>query len=88
MFSRLNFALLTACALWMILVLVGEPSGLAQANPLSLVNAPVLKWAIRRLLYQWCQTGWYASPAVADLDGDAQAEVIWGSYDVVALDGQ
>jgi hypothetical protein len=71
----------------MILVLVGEPPDLAQANPLSLVNAPVLKWQYGGCFTSWCQTGWYASPAVANLDGDPQLEVIWGSYDVVALDG-
>jgi len=31
------------------------------------------------------QTGWYASPALADLDGDDQTGVIWGSCEVVAL---
>ena len=35
----------------------------------------------------YCQTGWYASPAVADLEGDGQPDVIWGAYDVVALNG-
>ncbi|HEX9187694.1 MAG TPA: Calx-beta domain-containing protein, partial [Vicinamibacteria bacterium] len=35
----------------------------------------------------YCQTGWYSSPAVADLDGDGQAEVVWGAYDVVSLTG-
>src|SRR5207302_873856 len=30
---------------------------------------------------------WYSSPAVADLDGDGQPDVIWGAYDVVALRG-
>ncbi len=34
----------------------------------------------------WCQTGWYASPAVVDLAGDGKLEVVWGSYDLVALD--
>ena len=33
-----------------------------------------------------CQTGWYASPAVGELDGDpASREIVWGAYDLVAL---
>lgn len=47
----------------------------------------MLKWQRGGCFTSWCQTGWYSSPAVADLDRDGQAEVIWGSYDVVALDG-
>jgi hypothetical protein len=35
----------------------------------------------------YCDTGWYSSPAVADLDADGHPEVIWGAYDVVALNG-
>ena len=54
---------------------------------LGQVSAPVLKWQRGGCLSWGCQTGWYASPAVADLDGDGQAEVIGGSYDVVSLNG-
>src|SRR5688572_579173 len=50
-------------------------------------GAPVLKWERGGCFASWCQTGWYASPAVADLNGDGQADVIWGSYDVVSLNG-
>jgi hypothetical protein len=57
--------------------------GAAQAPA---VNAPILKWQ-RGGCTSWCQTGWYASPAVADLDGDAQPEVIWGAYDLFVLNG-
>jgi hypothetical protein len=52
------------------------------------VAAPVLKWSYGGCIGgPYCQTGWYASPAVADLDGDGQAEVVWGAYDLVALNG-
>lgn len=53
----------------------------------SAVAAPVLRWQRGGCFDSWCQTGWYSSPAVADLDADGHSEVIWGSYDVVALDG-
>ena len=67
----------------------------SAANPTVLsapaanrVSAPVLKWAYGGCIPgPWCSTGWYASPAVADLDEDNQAEVIWGGYDVFALNG-
>jgi hypothetical protein len=50
------------------------------------VNAPVLKWGNAGCV-PFCETGWYSSPAVADLDGDGAPEVIWGAYKVVVLNG-
>lgn len=87
MFSRLRFALLTACILWLTLLMLNGHSEPTQAAPASVVAAPTLQWAYGGCFTSWCQTGWYASPAVANLDLDSQLEVIWGSYDVVALDG-
>jgi hypothetical protein len=49
---------------------------------------PVLKWQRGGCYSSWCETGWYSSPAVANLDADPQAEVIAGSYDLVILDGE
>lgn len=54
----------------------------------AVVSTPVLKWQKGGCFSSWCQTGWYGSPAVADLDADNKPEVIWGSYDVVAVNGE
>ncbi|MFN8459505.1 MAG: hypothetical protein U0401_33460, partial [Anaerolineae bacterium] len=86
MFSRLNFVLGLTCILSSILLLAVSQPKPAQAEPHYAISA-TLKWQYGGCFSSWCQTGWYASPAVANLDGDPQAEVIWGSYDVVALDG-
>lgn len=51
------------------------------------VPVPVLKWAWGGCFSSWCQTGWYSSPAVVDIDDDGRREVVAGSYDLVALDG-
>ena len=64
----------------------GAQLSVEAAGP-DVVSLPVLKWQRGGCFNSWCQTGWYASPAVADLDSNGQAEVIWGSYDVVALNG-
>jgi hypothetical protein len=68
------------------LLLLGG-GGLRAHGQSPAVSAPVLKWQRGGCTVSGCDTGWYASPAVADLDGDGQPDVIWGSYDVVALDG-
>jgi len=41
-----------------------------------------------RRFASWCETGWYSSPAVADLDRDGTPEVIGSAYSIVALDGR
>ena len=52
------------------------------------LSAPVFKWAYGGCINgPYCDTGWYASPAVADLDNDNQPEIIWGNYDLFALNG-
>lgn len=66
------------------------PASPGSAGGGAAVSAPVLKWAYGGCLQppHYCETGWYASPAVADLDGDGKAEVIWGGYDLFALNGE
>src|SRR6185369_224561 len=69
------------------LLLAGPPAGRPDPNRAPSFGAPVLKWLHGGCFASWCQTGWYSSPAVADLNGDGQPDVIWGSYDVVSLNG-
>jgi hypothetical protein len=60
----------------------------AAVGPLgAAVSQPVLEWSHGGCHPTWCETGWYASPAVADLDGDGEPEVVASAYSVVSLDG-
>jgi uncharacterized repeat protein (TIGR01451 family) len=58
-----------------------------RAAPLSAIGVPQLKWQHGGCYTSWCETGWYSSPAVADLDKDGTMEVIGGGYTLFALDG-
>lgn len=71
---------------WIVLSIV-LCAGFAAPPLHAQVQSPVLKWAYGGCFASWCQTGWYSSPAVLDVDGDGQRDVVAGSYDVVALDG-
>ena len=59
-------------------------SGPPSAPP---VQAPILKWAYGGCYSSWCETGWYSSPAVADVNGDGKNEVIASAYSLWALNG-
>jgi uncharacterized repeat protein (TIGR01451 family) len=82
----LSILILAAC-------LAGGPSpALGQAGSpdprtVSTIQTPLLKWQNGGCYSSWCETGWYSSPAVADLDGDGQAEVIGSGYTIFVLDG-
>ncbi|HRQ36460.1 MAG TPA: VCBS repeat-containing protein [Chloroflexota bacterium] len=52
------------------------------------IAAPVLKWQLGGCNGIWCETGWYASPAVADLDNDGAPEVLASPYALFALNGE
>jgi hypothetical protein len=60
----------------------------APSTGAEAIGAPVLKWQNGGCDGPWCETGWYASPAVADLDGDGKAEIVWAAYSVYALNGE
>jgi hypothetical protein len=52
------------------------------------IQAPILKWLHGGCYSSWCETGWYSSPAYADLDGDGKIEVIAAAYSIFILDGE
>ncbi len=53
----------------------------------SAIGQPALKWSKGGCYSSWCQTGWYSSPAVADIDGDGSQEVIGAAYSIFILNG-
>jgi hypothetical protein len=77
--------MLRKAAVWLAAAVI--LMGAAPARRAPAFSAPVLKWANKGCYASWCETGWYSSPAVADLDNDGQAEVIGSGYSIVVLDG-
>lgn len=67
------------------------PAAGVSARLVQRTEAPNVEWPItlkwQRCPTWYCETGWYASPAVADLDKDGQAEVYWGGYTLMAVNG-
>jgi hypothetical protein len=68
-------------------LLVLPPVGGFGADIAAAIQAPVLKWQHGGCYHSWCETGWYAAPAVADLDGDGTTEVIGAAYTLFVLNG-
>lgn len=60
----------------------------SQAASPQAIQAPVLKWSLGGCYSSWCETGWYSSPAVADLDGDGTMEVLGAAYTLFTLNGE
>jgi hypothetical protein len=52
------------------------------------IQAPVLKWQHGGCDASWCETAWYSSPAVADLDNNGTMEVIGAAYSLFILNGE
>ncbi|MCX5737201.1 MAG: VCBS repeat-containing protein, partial [Proteobacteria bacterium] len=56
----------------------------AHASAAAL-GTPVFQW--QRCPASYCETGWYASPAVSDVDRDGVVEVLWGGYTLLSVRG-
>ena len=85
---KVQFALAISLLLGMALAIpvVSQSGSEPGASPLA-VQPPVLKWQRGGCYSSWCETGWYSSPAVADLDGDGTPEVIGSAYSIFVLNG-
>ena len=66
---------------------VPEPHEPSIAAPQA-IQVPVLKWQRGGCYSSWCETGWYSSPAVADLDNDGTMEVVGSAYTIFVLNGK
>ena len=71
----------------LFLLVSGLPHPTTQPVTPQAIDAPTLKWQHGGCYSSWCETGWYSSPAVADLDGDGTMEVIASAYTIFVLDG-
>ncbi|HSB66185.1 MAG TPA: VCBS repeat-containing protein, partial [Anaerolineales bacterium] len=73
------------CFILLSLLSIADKPSSAQAYPSF--GIPTLKWQLGGCYNSWCETGWYSSPATADLDGDGQVEVIASAYSIFSLNG-
>ncbi|WP_139559299.1 FG-GAP-like repeat-containing protein [Methylotetracoccus oryzae] len=79
--KRLSFA-----SAWVYLTFI-----LCVASQLSATafafTAPVLKWSRGGCYDTWCETAWYSSPALVDVDRDGILDVVASAYSLFALNG-
>ena len=99
---KTRWIIIVIASIWFMLTFVTggaasnpEPSAASIFLPLiqqyrnqAGIALPVLKWQNAGCYSSWCETGWYSSPAVADLDGDGSLEVIGSAYSIFVLDGE
>jgi len=78
---------LRSTLLFMLIGLLTASSLPSPARAAPSFSSPVLKWQLGGCYSSWCETGWYSSPATADLDGDGQVEVIASAYSIFVLNG-
>jgi uncharacterized repeat protein (TIGR01451 family) len=82
--SKSRFSLALLAVLLCLLATTTSATAVDQA-PDALPWTVIFKW--QRCPSWYCETGWYSSPAVGDLDKDGQTEVFWGGYTLMAVDG-
>lgn len=83
-----RFLVVASFVIFSIIILLGFfPIGSTDAAPAQAILEPSLLWQDGGCYASWCETGWYGSPAVGDLDDDGNMEVIGAGYSIVALDG-
>ena len=83
-----NRYLLFALILTGPVLLTGVLGFSVRAAPAQQIGTPTLEWAYGGCYASWCETGWYSSPAVADLDNDGTMEVLGAAYTLWALNGE
>jgi uncharacterized repeat protein (TIGR01451 family) len=81
--SRQKFLASVVCLLLSVMLSTTGSLPAAQAYPGF--GAPALKWQLGGCYNSWCETGWYSSPATADLDNDGQEEVVASAYSIFIL---
>ena len=64
-----------------------QPGESSAPAAVAAIQPPVLLWQRGGCYSSWCETGWYSSPAVADLNADGKMEVIGSAYTIFVLDG-
>jgi hypothetical protein len=89
---------LTLCAFVLVLALLigtvtvnaagGSTLYLPMVSKGGTRPSAVLKWSYGGCYASWCETGWYSSPAVLDIDADGIAEIIASAYSLWALEGE